>query len=145
MQRPITFLLLGLVSLAGFTQISGRNASAAEAAYPSEEFLRRLQLDTIICARDNLSEDCDKARSTADPLLDNPLLGGNCKDALWDIRQRAVVGPAKDFQRREQLTNTANDMMRFCRRKTQPLRPADSQKPSGGSGRPGGFGFGLVP
>jgi hypothetical protein len=142
MQRHVALPLLVLASLGGLTVAAPAAVIAGEPQYPSEEHLRRLQLDTIACGRDNRREDCDKARATADPMLDNPLLSGSCKDALWTIGQQAVVAARNDFARRDELTDAANDMIRFCRRQTTPVKPG-AASPSGDNRRPGGFG--LVP
>jgi hypothetical protein len=116
-------------------------ARAEDPPYPSQELLRQLQLDTIGCGRDNSAAICAQARSTADPLLDHPRLSGNCKDALWQIGQEARVVPENSFQRRESLTGVANDVVRFCRQLSQPLRQASPSAPSGNPRS----GFGLVP
>ncbi|MFQ6538677.1 MULTISPECIES: hypothetical protein [Aphanothece] len=142
MQRHVALPLLMLASLGGLAVSAPAVVIAKEPQYPSEELLRRLQLDTIACGRDNRREDCDKSRTTADPMLDNPLLSGSCKDALWTIGQQAVVASRNDFARRDALTDAANDMVRFCRRQTTPVKPG-SASPSGDKRRPGGFG--LVP
>ncbi|MBE9172567.1 hypothetical protein IQ216_05540 [Cyanobium sp. LEGE 06143] len=140
MNRHDLLLVPALAALA-LTVLFQGPVRARDPDYPSQELLRQLQLDTIACGRDNLAPDCDQARSTADPLLDHPRLSGNCKDALWQISQDAVVVPRNDFQRRERLIGEATDMIRFCRQLSQPLRttspPSRPQAP--------GRGFGLVP
>ena len=142
MQRPAALLVLMLLSVGGLAITHPAAVTAQEPDYPSEELLRRLQLETIACGRDNRREDCDKARATADPMLDNPLLSGTCKDRLWQIGQQAVVVPQNGFERREDLTRAANDMTRFCRRQTRTVNPSAQQAPGGK--RPAS-GFGLVP
>jgi hypothetical protein len=96
---------------------------AQDPAYPTQQELRRLQLLTFDCARDNLPVPCEQARKTADPLLDHPRLPGSCKDSLWQIRQQAKVAPSNSFQRREQLDQIAVDMMNFCKANPRPVQP----------------------
>ena len=127
---------LGLLAVLGMPP-----SRAGEPDYPSDEELRRLQLDTITCGRDNLEADCSQARAAADPLMDHPKLSGACKDALWQIGQDAVVAPQNSFQRRDGLTEVASRVVRLCRPLDQPIRS------SGGSGQPQpppGRGFGLI-
>jgi hypothetical protein len=135
-------LCLGLSVLALGTIPAGLGrAQAVGAAYPPDETFRRLRLVTLICGRDNTEEACTEARSTADPLLDHPLLSASCKDALWDIRQRAKVAPSNSFERRDPIDEAAQQVMTFCRR--QPQRPTDEEQ-KGSSGQ-GGGGLRLIP
>jgi hypothetical protein len=102
-------------------------AQAGEPPYPTREELRELQLATFSCARDNQQVECDRALQQADPLLDHPLLPGNCKDALWAIREQAVVVPENSFERRDRLDQAAEDLMRFCPRNPRPVRAPQSE------------------
>jgi hypothetical protein len=130
---------MGLVLLAGMPGWLPALARQ-EPAYPSQEELRRLQLVTFSCARDNRAVACEQARRQADPLLDHPRLPGSCKDALWQIREQAVVVPTNSFERRDQLDRAAVQMLRSCQAGTRPVAPSAGQ---GQQKRPGGFG--LVP
>jgi hypothetical protein len=125
---------LGLVLALG----GGPIAEAGEPPYPTREQLRELQLATFNCARDNQQVDCDRALQQADPLLDHPLLPGSCKDALWVIREQAVVVPQNSFERRDRLDRAGEDLMRFCPRNPRPVQPTPSAP-----GRPPGAG--LIP
>jgi hypothetical protein len=143
MARSSSWILPALVLLAA--QAVGLGAASPawsrDPDYPSQEQLRQLQLDTIGCGRDNAADICARARAAADPLLDHPRLSGNCKDSLWQISQDARVVPQNSFQRREELTAIANDVVRFCRQMSQPLR-GGSASPPPATPRSG---FGLVP
>lgn len=121
-------LLAGLAWLATLTAAPLVQASAPP--YPGREQLRELQLLTFNCARDNQRDDCDRARLLADPLLDHPRLSGLCKDALWTIREQAVVVADNSFERRDRLDRAGEDLMRFC--------PRNPPSPARGSGAAGG-------
>ena len=53
MQRPAALLVLMLLSVGGLAITHPAAVTAQEPDYPSEELLRRLQLETIACGRDN--------------------------------------------------------------------------------------------
>ena len=134
----------GLVELALITGVAvlvpGPASQASQAAYPTREALRALQLHTFECARDNQPGPCEQARRQADPLLDHPRLPGSCKDILWQIREQAVVAASNNFARRDRLDRAAVEMMRSYQAGTRSVAPsADPNTPA----RPGGFG--LVP
>jgi hypothetical protein len=115
-------------------------AQAVGAAYPPDETFRRLRLVTLICGRDNTEESCTEAYNTADPLLDHPLLSASCKDALWDIRQRAKVAPSNSFDRRDPIDEAAQEAWMFCRRQAPPVSSKDQDGPPGQGG-----GLRLIP
>jgi hypothetical protein len=134
-----------LISLAGIVLLatsSGLRPARAgqEPIYPSQEQLRQLQLLTFSCARDNRAVACDQARGQADPLLDHPRLPGSCKDALWQIREQAVVAPINSFERRDRLDRVAVQMLRSCKAGSRPAAPGGGQSEQKRQG-----GFGLVP
>ena len=129
-------LSLGIAAIALGTLQAGLGHAQAAAAYPPDETFRRLRLVTLVCGRDNTEEACTEARTTADPLLDHPLLSASCKDALWDIRQRAKVAPSNSFERRDPIDEAAQQVMLFCRR--QPPRPTDDEQ-KGSQGQGGGL------
>lgn len=124
--------LAGL-SLLGVAPTLPLRAAPPEAAYPSTDLFRRLQLDVLDCGRDNTTSSCEAARRTADPLMDHPRLPASCKDVLWTIREKAVVAPANSFNRREQLNKAAADLMPVCRERdvVKPVvKPDDRKGPS---------------
>jgi hypothetical protein len=130
-------LCLGLSVLALGTIPAGLGrAQAVGAAYPPDETFRRLRLVTLVCGRDNTEEACTEARTTADPLLDHPLLSASCKDALWDIRQRAKVAPTNSFDRRDPIDEAAQEAWIFCRRQAP---PSTSEQKNGSPGQGGGL------
>lgn len=115
---------------------------AEEPLYPEPRQLRELQILVFDCARDNRDPACLQARLQADPLLDHPRLPGSCKDALWQIREQAVVVPGAGFERRDRLDRAATDLLRFCRASSRPVTQSgnsDGNQPQKRSG------FGLVP
>lgn len=115
---------------------------AEEPLYPEPRQLRELQILVFDCARDNRDPACLQARQQADPLLDHPRLPGSCKDALWQIREQAVVVPGAGFERRDRLDRAATDLLRFCRASSRPVTQSgnsDGNQPQKRSG------FGLVP
>ncbi|MCP9888423.1 hypothetical protein KBY96_10860 [Cyanobium sp. ATX 6A2] len=135
-------LLGGLASLSALAAATA--VQAAEPPYPGREQLRELQLLTFNCARDNQRDDCDRARLQADPLLDHPRLSGLCKDAIWTIREDAVVVPRNSFERRDRLDRAGEDLLRFC--PPNPPSPARGSGAAGGPpGGPPGAGFRGLP
>jgi hypothetical protein len=117
--------LLGLALPAVLALLPAPALRAAEAPYPPETSFREVQLRTLTCGRDNTAASCDQARRLADPLLDHPRLSTSCKDALWSVRQRAVVAPLNSPERRDPIDKASRDVIAYCR---QPYR-ADSSKP----------------
>jgi hypothetical protein len=119
-------------------------AAPAEPPYPTSSTLRKLQLTTLDCGRDNAAPACDLARAGADGLLDHPRLPGRCKDILWTIRQKATVAPANSMDRREPIDAAAREVVLACRQLNRPTpkseAPAAAPRPGGG-----GFGFGTPP
>ena len=135
--RPAPIGLLLCSALAGTGLALG--AAAKEPPLPSSEELRQLQLLTVACGRDNSAEPCQKARDQADPLMDHPRLSGSCKDALWTIREKAVVVPSNSYERRQQLTRAGTDVPLFCKPQAQPVKPKADDK--AGSQKRSGFGL----
>jgi len=107
--------------------------------FPPPETFRSLRLLTLACGRDNTAEPCDQARAVADPLMDHPRLSASCKDALWEIRQRARVAPTNSFKRRDPIDKAAEDVKAFCRQ--QEVKPTAKKEGSPEAGRSG---FGLI-
>lgn len=132
---PISVLLCSALASAGLTLA----AAAKEPPLPSSEELRQLQLHAVACGRDNTAEPCQKARAQADPLMDHPRLSGSCKDALWTIREKAVVAPSNSYERRQQLTRAGSDVPIFCKPQAQPIKPKADDK--AGSQKRSGFGL----
>lgn len=114
----------------------GQPAEAAPAAtaYPPAETFRRIQLTTFACGRENTATSCDQARSQADRLLDHPRLTSSCKDALWEVRERAHTAPANNFARRDPIDEAANRVRLVCRQPVQPGAAAKGTGPSDASG-----------
>ena len=130
-------LALGLIALLA----APLQAAPKEPPYPSMEMLRELQLQTFACGRDNTIEACGKASTMADPLLDHPRLGANCKDAIWTIRERAKPAATNTFERREALNRAGQDLIPFCKQQTRTVAPTKTaSKPQEKKGV-----FGLIP
>jgi hypothetical protein len=134
--RPFLRTLL-LLALPSFTAVPLR-AAPQPAEFPPTETFRSLRLTTLVCGRDNTTEACDQARSQADSLLDHPRLPASCKDALWQIRQKAHTAPTNSFPRRDPIDQAAQDVWTFCRQ--QPVRTSEESKPKPQQG-PGNFGL----
>lgn len=115
------------------------NAAGQEPPMPTTEEMRQLQLLTLACGRDNTAEPCQKARTQADPLMDHPRLSGSCKDALWIIREKAVVVPANSYERRQLLNRAGSDVVMFCKAQTIPVKPKAEEQP--GNQKRSGFGL----
>ncbi len=129
-------LALGLMGLLA----SPLQAAPKDPPYPSMDQLRELQLHTFACGRENTAESCTKARTMADPLMDHPRLGANCKDAIWTIRQRAQPAATNSFERREALNRAGQDLLPFCKQQTRTVAPSKTDdKPKEKRG------FGLIP
>jgi hypothetical protein len=109
--------------------------SARQELFPSQDTFRSLQLAAQDCGRENNAETCDRARELAEPLMDHTRLPATCKDTIWEILQKATVAPTNDFQRRDGINRAAEDLMVFCRQRSQPA-PAQPNAPSSG-GIPG--------
>lgn len=137
--RPL-LLAAGLALLPG-AGLAPLRAAPAEPPYPSTTSLRALQLAALNCGRDNSEAPCAQARRDADGLLDHPRLPGRCKDVLWEIRQKAVVGPSNTFTRREPIDAAAREVVAACKALPRAAaKPAETPKPAPGGG---GFGFGF--
>ena len=113
-------LALGLIALLA----APVQAAPKDPPYPSMELLRELQLQTFACGRDNTIEACGKASTMADPLMDHPRLGANCKDAIWTILQRAKSSATNTFERREALNRAGQDVIPFCKQQTRSVAPS---------------------
>jgi hypothetical protein len=111
--------------------------------YPPPDTFRSLQLAVLACGRENTAALCEKARLQADPLLDHPRLPSVCKDVLWNIRQKSVVGAANDFNRRDQIEKLAREVSGICSQIPKPKAEGGGSGPGGGSGQPGGLRIGL--
>ena len=135
-------LALALALLALQSPGGALRAAPADPPYPSTSSLRTLQLTTFDCGRDNLAPACDKARASADGLLDHPRLPGRCKDILWTIRQQATVAPANSLERREPIDAAAREVVVACRQLNRPAAKPES-KPAAPPAGGGGFGFGA--
>ena len=121
---------------AGLTLLAAGPLRADEALYPPATTFRSIQLATFTCGRDNTAASCEQARKEADPLLDNPRLSTACKDALWSVRQKAVIAPENSFERRDPIDKAGHDVASYCR---QPVEPTATSGPE----NPGGKGFNL--
>jgi hypothetical protein len=130
-------LALGLIALLA----APLQAAPKDPPYPSMELLRELQLQTFACGRENTVEACGKGSTMADPLLDHPRLGANCKDAIWTIRERAKPAATNTFERREALNRAGQDLIPFCKQQTRTVAPSKTDsKPQEKKGV-----FGLIP
>jgi hypothetical protein len=130
-------LALGLIALL----VAPLQAAPKDPPYPSMDLLRELQLHTFACGRDNTTEACGKARTMADPLMDHPRLGANCKDAIWTILQRAKPSATNTFERREALNRAGQDLIPFCKQQTRSVAPSKTDtKPKEKKGA-----FNLIP
>lgn len=135
-------LALALTLLLLQTSGGALRAAPADPPYPSSSSLRKLQLTTLDCGRDNAAPACDQARAGADGLLDHPRLPGRCKDILWTIRQKATVAPANSLERREPIDAAAREVVVACRQLNRPA-PKSEGKPAAPKPGGGGFGFGT--
>ena len=130
-------LALGLIALLA----APLQAAPKDPPYPSMELLREIQLQTFACGRDNTVEVWGKGSTMADPLLDHPRLGANCKDAIWKIRERAKPAATNTFERREALNRAGQDLIPFCKQQTRTVAPSKTDsKPQEKKGV-----FGLIP
>ncbi len=93
-------------------------ANTKELPYPTLDELREIQLATLDCGRENQSSFCDRARSMADPLMDNPKLAASCKDAVWSILQQAKVATQNSYERRDQLNKASSELLVFCKKQS---------------------------
>lgn len=128
---PLPLPLLSLPALAA------TNPKLNPAIYPPSATFRSLQLALLACGRENTAAVCDPVRQQADPLLDHPRLPSACKDVLWNIRQKAVVGAADDFSRRDRIEKLAREVNPICspQAKTKP----DTEGSGPAPGQPGGI------
>ena len=91
-------------------------------AFPTTAELRTIQLATFACSRENGAEACSRARSLADPLMDNPLLPSFCKDTVWSIVQQAEPAATNSFRRRDDLDRAGELLLRRCQQPTAATR-----------------------
>ena len=104
---------------------------------PTTEALRTIQLAAQVCARDNNEANCSRTRQLADPLLDHAGVSASCKDSVYDLVQRAKVGDAGSYSRRERIEKAAGDVLQFCRPKTRVVGDGNSTgKPGATPGSP---------
>ncbi|MCT0214209.1 hypothetical protein KQ306_10730 [Synechococcus sp. CS-1324] len=138
---PLFAPWFGLMILGCFSAAQTRELPT----YPSSSTLREVQLATFACSRSNAEADCSRARSLANPLMDNPLLPSFCKDGVWEILQKAQPAAANSFERRDALDQAGERLVSRCqaREKARPAtKPPAGQGPSGPGG---GSGFGIGP
>ncbi|MEB3201958.1 MAG: hypothetical protein VKK05_03980 [Synechococcus sp.] len=115
-------------------------AAPKDPPYPTMEQLRELQLLTFTCGRENTAASCNKAHAMADPLMDHPRLGANCKDAIWTIRERTQSSATNSYERREAINRAGQDLIPFCKLQTRTVVPSkNDDKPQQKKG------FGLIP
>jgi len=134
---PLASLALALTTgLSLATANTLGQARAADAPYPPAATFREVQLTTFSCGRDNSADTCGKARRLADPLLDNTRLSTACKDALWSVRQLAVVAPQNSPERRDPIDKASRDVAAYCR---QPYVPETAQPTNNPGGKPFSF------
>ena len=133
-------LLPGLgASLMGLLLAMPLQAAPKDPPYPTMEELRELQLLTFTCGRENTAESCNKASVMADPLMDHPRLGANCKDAIWTIRERAKPAATNSYERRETINRAGQDLIPFCKLQNRTVVPSKKEeKPKEKKG------FGLI-
>jgi hypothetical protein len=142
--------LLGGWLVAGALTGAGPVAAARPkpAAFPTTAELRTIQLATFACSRENGAEACSRARSLADPLMDNPLLPSFCKDTVWSIVQQAEPAATNSFRRRDELDRAGELLLRRCQRPTaattrkQETAPRRPPAAGGGAGSGGPAGAG---
>jgi len=115
---PFALTVAGATGLALMAALPLRANPAKEPPYPTQDDLRAIQLATLDCGRENNATFCDKARTSADPLMDHPKLSAGCKDSLWAIVQNAKVANTNTYERREELNKAATELMQFCKRQT---------------------------
>ena len=139
--RPGLGLTAGLTLATGLTaaltaSLPPGAAIAADLPYPPAATFREVQLTTFNCGRDNSADTCGQARRLADPLLDNPRLSTACKDALWSVRQLAVVAPQNSPERRDPIDKASRDVAAYCR---QAYVPDTAQPTTNPGGKPFSF------
>ena len=136
---PFWTSALPLVALglpAGLALLLAAPARSNELPYPPASTFRQIQLDTLSCGRENTPSSCNQARKQADPLLDHPRLSTSCKDALWSVRQKAVVAPTNSLERRDPIDKASQDVASYCR---QPYVPQATKPTEIPGGKPFGF------
>ena len=122
------WLLPGLgASLMGLLLAMPLQAAPKDPPYPTLDELRELQLLTFTCGRENTAESCNKASAMADPLMDHPRLGANCKDAIWTIRERAKPAATNNYERRETINRAGQDLIPFCKLQTRTVVPSKKE------------------
>lgn len=135
--RPGLGLTAGLTLATGLSAaLAAAPAIAADTPYPPAATFREVQLTAFSCGRDNSADTCGKARRLADPLLDNTRLSTACKDALWSVRQLAVVAPQNSPERRDPIDKASRDVAAYCR---QPYVPETAQPTTNPGGKPFSF------
>ncbi|MEB3263334.1 MAG: hypothetical protein VKJ66_03060 [Synechococcus sp.] len=95
--------------------LASRGVADELPALPEPAVLRQLQLAAQNCGRENSAATCEPARRQADGLLDHPRLSAACKDALWEIRERAEPAASNTYARREALNQVAGRIVLVCR------------------------------
>ncbi len=121
--------------------MAANNPKLNAALYPPPHTFRNLQLALLACGRENTAALCDQVRQQADPLLDHPRLPSVCKDVLWNIRQKAVVGAADDFNRRDRIEKLAREVSAICSPQVKPKASSEESGSGSGSGQRGGIRF----
>lgn len=113
--------------------------------YPSNSALREVQLATFACSRTNTEADCNRARTLANPLMDNPLLPTFCKDEVWEIIQKAKPVASNSFQRRDKLDRAGERLISRCQARVKTKPASTTPAAPGPTGLGGGSGFGIGP
>ena len=140
--RQLGWLLALLPGLA-LPGLAASNPKLNATVYPPPDTFRSLQLALLACGRENIAASCEQVRRQADPLLDHPRIPSACKDVLWNIRQRAVVGAADDFNRRDRIEKLARDISPICSPQAKPKANPEGSGSGSAPGQPGGIRFNL--
>ena len=107
---PAPPLMAALLSL-GMMPLASTARAQGYVAYPSTDTMREVQLAALVCARENTSDTCTRARKLADPLMDHPRLPGGCKDALWAIIQKSTPASTNTLARRDAIGDPAGRLL----------------------------------
>jgi hypothetical protein len=121
--------------------LAAGNPKFDPAVYPPPDTFRNLQLALLACGRENTAALCEQVRQQADPLLDHPRLPSACKDVLWNIRQKAVVGAADDLNRRDRIEKLAREVSAICSPQVKPKANSEGSGSGSGPGQRGGIRF----
>jgi hypothetical protein len=132
-------LPLSVALLPGLPLLAASNPKLNAAVYPPPDTFRSLQLALLACGRENTAALCDQVRQQADPLLDHPRLPSVCKDVLWTIRQKAVVGAADDFNRRDRIEKLAREVSAICNQQAKPKANSEGSGSGSAPGQQGGI------